>query len=46
MWTDVVQTIMMFGAIFLVMIKGTMDVGGINVVWDRAVKGERIEGPE
>lgn len=46
MWTDVVQTIMMFGAIFLVMIKGTLDVGGVDVVWDRAVKGDRIEGPE
>lgn len=46
MWTDVVQTIMMFGAIFLVMIKGTMDVGGIDVVWNRAVQGGRIEGPE
>lgn len=45
-WTDVVQTVMMFGAIFLVMIKGTVDVGGVDVVWDRAVKGERIEGPE
>ncbi|XP_037040754.1 sodium-coupled monocarboxylate transporter 1 [Bradysia coprophila] len=45
-WTDVVQTIMMFGAIFLVMIKGTLDVGGVDVVWDRAVKGDRIEGPD
>lgn len=37
---------MMFGAIFLVMIKGTLDVGGVGVVWNRAVQGERIEGPE
>lgn len=45
-WTDVVQLIMMFGAICLVMFKGTSDVGGIDVVWDRAVQGGRIEGPE
>lgn len=46
MWTDVVQLIMMFGAICLVIFKGTSDVGGIDVVWDRAVQGGRIEGPE
>lgn len=45
-WTDVVQTIMMFGAICLVMIKGTLNVGGLDVVWNRAVEGDRIEGPE
>lgn len=45
-WTDVVQLIMMFGAICLVILKGTSDVGGMDVVWDRAVQGGRIEGPE
>lgn len=45
-WTDVVQLIMMFGAICLVILKGTSDVGGFDVVWDRAVQGGRIEGPE
>lgn len=37
---------MMFGAIFLVMIKGTLDVGGFDVVWGKAVESGRIEFPE
>lgn len=45
-WTDSVQLMLMFGAICLVIIKGTLDVGGFNVVWERAVAGDRIEGPE
>lgn len=45
-WTDVVQLMMMFGAICLVMFKGTMDVGGLSVVWERANSGERLEAPE
>lgn len=45
-WTDVIQLILMFGAICIVAIKGTYDVGGLDVVWDRAVKRGRIEGPE
>lgn len=36
----------MFGAIFLVMIKGTLDIGGFGVVWERAVESGRIEFPE
>lgn len=36
----------MFGAIFLVMVKGTLDVGGIDVVWHRAMDSGRIEFPE
>lgn len=45
-WTDVVQTFVMFGAMFLVIFKGTADVGGFNVVWSRALSSGRIEGPE
>lgn len=45
-WTDVVQLILMFCSICLVIIKGTYDVGGFDVVWDRAVETGRIEGPE
>lgn len=44
-WTDVVQLVMMFGAMCLVIIKGTIDVGGFGVVWDRAIESERIEAP-
>lgn len=37
---------MMFGAMFLVIIKGTIDVGGLGVVIDRNIDSGRIEGPE
>lgn len=45
-WTDVVQLMMMFGAIALVIIKGTIDVGGFGYVWEKALESGRIEGPE
>lgn len=37
---------MMFGAIFLVMVKGTIDVGGLGVVWEKASESGRLEFPE
>lgn len=37
---------MMFGAMLLVIIKGTRDVGGFDLVWERAQNSGRIEGPE
>ncbi|XP_058447628.1 sodium-coupled monocarboxylate transporter 1-like [Malaya genurostris] len=45
-WTDVVQTVLMFGAILLIIFKGTYDVGGFSVVVDRAVTSGRIESPD
>lgn len=50
-WTEKYDSInfrlvIMFGAIFLVMVKGTLDIGGIDVVWQRAVDSGRIEFPE
>ncbi|EDW07322.2 uncharacterized protein Dmoj_GI15680 [Drosophila mojavensis] len=44
-WTDVVQTLIMFGAMALVLIKGTMDIGGPGVVWQRAKQTARVESP-
>jgi solute carrier family 5 (sodium-coupled monocarboxylate transporter), member 8/12 len=37
---------MMFGAMFLVIIKGTIDVGGLSVVIERNLMSGRIEAPE
>uniref|UniRef100_A0A182K1U7 Sodium/solute symporter n=1 Tax=Anopheles christyi TaxID=43041 RepID=A0A182K1U7_9DIPT len=45
-WTDVVQTILMFGAMLLIIVKGTLDVGGLSVVMERAKASGRIEGPD
>lgn len=44
-WTDVVQTFSMFGALILVAIKGTIDLGGADIVFDNAWKSGRIEAP-
>ncbi|XP_068084313.1 sodium-coupled monocarboxylate transporter 1-like [Anabrus simplex] len=44
-WTDVIQTIIMFGAMVLVAVKGTMDIGGTAVVWQRNLDSGRIELP-
>ncbi|XP_041565103.1 sodium-coupled monocarboxylate transporter 1-like isoform X5 [Drosophila elegans] len=45
-WTDVIQSFVMFGSILAVCIKGTFDVGGLGVVLDRNVSGGRLNAPE
>ncbi|XP_075145578.1 kin of rumpel isoform X1 [Haematobia irritans] len=45
-WTDVIQTVIMVGAILFVIVKGTIDVGGLSVVWERNWATGRIEIPE
>lgn len=45
-WTDVVQTFSMFGALLLVAVKGSIDLGGWGVVFEKALATERIEAPE
>ncbi|XP_050086876.1 sodium-coupled monocarboxylate transporter 1 [Anopheles aquasalis] len=44
-WTDVVQTFSMFGALVLVAVKGTIDLGGSSVVFNRAWDTGRLERP-
>lgn len=44
-WTDVIQTVAMFGSLLVVAIKGTIDVGGSEVVFTEAWKSNRIEAP-
>ncbi|XP_053611489.1 sodium-coupled monocarboxylate transporter 1-like [Plodia interpunctella] len=44
-WTDVIQITAMFGAMALVAVKGTMDVGGFGIVWQRNMDSGRIELP-
>ncbi|XP_055604763.1 uncharacterized protein LOC129752995 [Uranotaenia lowii] len=45
-WTDVIQTAIMVGAMIIVMIKGTMDVGGLGVLIERNSAGQRFEKPD
>lgn len=44
-WTDVVQTFSMFGALVLVAVKGSIDLGGSNIVFNSAWETGRIEAP-
>ncbi|XP_071086332.1 sodium-coupled monocarboxylate transporter 1-like [Haliotis cracherodii] len=41
-WTDVFQALVMFAGMFAIIIKGTMDAGGIKTVWTTAAKGGRL----
>ncbi|XP_073839879.1 sodium-coupled monocarboxylate transporter 1-like isoform X4 [Musca autumnalis] len=45
-WTDVIQSFVMFGSMFVLIIKGTIDVGGLGVVWQRNMDGGRLNFPE
>ncbi|TMW53134.1 hypothetical protein DOY81_001862 [Sarcophaga bullata] len=45
-WTDVVQTVSMVGALILVAIKGSMDVGGASNVFQEAWDSGRLELPD
>ncbi|KAM4771951.1 sodium-dependent multivitamin transporter [Rhinophrynus dorsalis] len=43
-WTDVIQTVVMFAGQLTVIIVGTMKVGGIDKVWRIAVEDDKIAG--
>ncbi|XP_013099176.2 sodium-coupled monocarboxylate transporter 1 [Stomoxys calcitrans] len=45
-WTDVVQIISMVGALILVAVKGSIDIGGASKVFENAWESGRIEGPD
>lgn len=45
-WTDVIQITAMFGAMALVAVKGTLDIGGFSEVWRRNMESGRIETPK
>ncbi|XP_067005764.2 sodium-coupled monocarboxylate transporter 1 [Anabrus simplex] len=44
-WTDVIQAVTMFAAVILIVVKGTIDNGGLSVVWQRNARSGRIEPP-
>lgn len=45
-WTDVIQSFVMYGSILAVCIKGTLDVGGLGVVLQRNEESGRLNAPE
>lgn len=44
-WTDFIQTFVMFGSMLLIIIKGTQDVGGFSTVIRRNRESGRLELP-
>ncbi|KAH6938034.1 hypothetical protein HPB50_006529 [Hyalomma asiaticum] len=42
-WTDVFQIALMFGSMIVVVLRGTIDLGGLGYVFDRAQEGGRLE---
>lgn len=45
-WTDVVQSFIMFGGLILIVYKGTMDAGGFWRVMELNYQSSRIEPPK
>jgi Na+/proline symporter len=45
-WTDVIQIMLMYGTLLLIVIKGTLNVGGLSTVIERNAASGRFEAPE
>ncbi|XP_017079738.2 sodium-coupled monocarboxylate transporter 1 isoform X3 [Drosophila eugracilis] len=45
-YTDVVQSVIMYGSLIVIMIKGTLDLGGFTELWRINEEGGRINAPE
>ena len=42
-WTDCFQVLILYTSMFAVLIKGTIDIGGVAVVWERNEQSGRSE---
>lgn len=42
-WTDTIQFTVTVGSIATVFILGTIQLGGLGNVWNKAVEGERLD---
>lgn len=40
-WTDTFQIIVLYTAVIAVVIKGTLDLGGFEIVWKRNLQNSR-----
>ena len=45
-YTDFIQTIILVGTVVMIAIKGTYDVGGFSVIYERNQASGRFEGPK
>ncbi|KAL5018667.1 hypothetical protein ScPMuIL_004389 [Solemya velum] len=46
LWTDTVQTVVIFAGLTAVLVRGSMVLGGLDVAWKIADKGQRIKFDE
>ncbi|XP_054710071.1 sodium-coupled monocarboxylate transporter 2-like [Uloborus diversus] len=42
-WTDFFQSVMMYASVLIIVIKGAIDIGGFDLVFERSFEGDRIE---
>jgi solute carrier family 5 (sodium-coupled monocarboxylate transporter), member 8/12 len=42
-WVDAIQMLIILASILAIIIKGTIEIGGLDIVWRRAVEGGRIQ---
>jgi len=42
-WTDTLQIFLVLGSVFTLLIKGVMDAGGLDAVWQRSFESSRVE---
>lgn len=42
-WIDTFQIMIMFSGLTILLIKGSIDIGGFGIVWSRAETANRIE---
>lgn len=42
-WTDTIQTVIMVGALTVVLVMGTINAGGFAEVWKKNKEGGRID---
>ncbi|XP_011176580.2 sodium-coupled monocarboxylate transporter 1 isoform X3 [Zeugodacus cucurbitae] len=45
-WTDAIQSLIMYSSLITLIVKGTYDVGGIKILWQRNAEGGRLNTPD
>lgn len=41
LWTDAFQALIMFATMFLVVVRGMINIGGVGTLWERLSNGNR-----
>jgi hypothetical protein len=42
-WTDCFQVVILYSSMFAVLVKGTIDIGGLATVWERNIQSGRSD---